>query len=91
MPFEWDDTKNSRNIIKHGVSFEIAQEIFGGNVVTLIDSRMDYGEKRMIAIGRLQEGVLLTIAYTERNNAVRIISARKSNKKERALYEKTYP
>lgn len=90
MQFEWDKAKNQKNLAKHGITFELAQEIFAHKVVTLEDVRLDYGEKRMVAIGVLQEGVYLMVVYTKRQNKTRIISARKANKQERRLYEKTY-
>ena len=43
MTFEWDTAKNQTNIRKHGVSFETAQRIFEGSVLTWFDDRKDYG------------------------------------------------
>lgn len=86
MEFEWDEQKNQANIAKHGVSFEEAAAIFDYPTSEIVDSRVDYGETRYIAIGRNQYFVIFTVVYTERGEAIRIISARRANKRERSLY-----
>ena len=50
--FEWDDGKARYNLGKHGVDFTDAAQIFAGPVLTAIDDREDYGERRIRAIGR---------------------------------------
>ena len=55
MAFEWDVAKNQTNIRKHGVSFETAQRIFEGPVLTWFDDRKDYGEDRYISIGTVEK------------------------------------
>ncbi|MDB9313826.1 BrnT family toxin [Spirulina sp. CS-785/01] len=84
--FEWDENKNQQNIKKHKISFEEATEIFNGIVFTAIDERYDYGETREISIGAIQGVVIITVAHTERNGNIRIISARKATPKERKQY-----
>jgi hypothetical protein len=86
MEFEWDETKNRLNQQKHGISFEEAQEIFYGIVFTSIDERFDYDEIREISIGAIQGVVIVTVAHTERNGKIRLISARKATPKERRQY-----
>ncbi len=89
MEFEWDDRKNRQNIAKHFISFEEATGVFESTSITLEDKRNDYGENRFITIGyvTLADGkVMLTVVYTWRNHRIRIISARKASKKEKALY-----
>lgn len=86
MKYEWDNSKNIINIKKHKISFVEAKEIFKNPVVTWTDNRHDYGEVRKISIGGLSEKVVLTVAYTERNDKRRLISARKAKSKERELY-----
>ena len=88
--FEWDDNKNRENIIKHGISFKRATKIFLGNVLEWIDNRYDYGEERIIALGR-SERTSLYVVYTWRGNARRIISARRATKNERRKYLAVYP
>ena len=86
MQFEWDENKNAQNLKKHGISFEEAQEIFDGIVFNAIDERFDYGEIREISIGAIQGVVIVTVAHTERNGVIRIISARKATRQEKNTY-----
>jgi uncharacterized DUF497 family protein len=86
MEFEWDDSKNTLNQLKHGVRFEDAKLIFNGPVVTTTDNRRDYGECREISIGALTTEIVITAIHTDRNGRKRIISARKANRKERGMY-----
>ena len=89
MEFEWDDSKNTINQIKHGIRFEEAQLIFNGPVLTTTDTRHDYGELREISIGALDMEIVITIIHTDRDGRRRIISARKANRKERGMYYET--
>ena len=86
MRFEWDENKNQQNRQKHGISFEEAKEIFSGIVFTSVDRRFDYDEIREVSIGTLQGFVIVTVAHTERNGKIRLISARKATPKERRQY-----
>ena len=86
MNFEWDENKNRQNQQKHGIGFEEAQEIFNGIVFTAIDDRFDYGEIRETSIGALRGVVIVTVTHTERQNKIRLISARKATPKERRQY-----
>lgn len=86
MEFEWDESKNRHNKKRHGISFKEAQEIFNGIVFTSIDDRFDYGEIREISIGAMGGIVIVTVAHTERQGKVRLISARKATPKERRQY-----
>ena len=89
LSFEWDEDKNEKNQKKHGLSFERACEIFlDVFILTEIDERFPYEETREISIGSIAElGLVIIVAHTDRNGNVRIISARKANKKERMRYE----
>ena len=82
--FSWDPIKNRINITKHGISSFTAAKIFDGPLLEE-DTRQDYGEPRIIALGR-NEGRILYVVYTRRNSVIRIISARKANRNERAEY-----
>jgi uncharacterized protein len=85
--FDWDDVKNRENLRKHGVGFETASGIFEGPVLTTMDDREDYGELREISIGRVGIATILTVAHTDRNGRVRIISARAATSSERRRYD----
>ena len=83
--FSWDPRKNRINIVKHHISFSKAAKIFDGPRLEKEDTRKDYGEKRMLALGR-SEGRILRVVYTRRDSSIQIISARKANTHERAEY-----
>ena len=86
--FEWDDRKAASNWLKHHVSFDEARLVFRDpQAVDRPDLSEDYGEARYVIIG--QAGAeLLTVAYTERGDRYRIISARPATRKERGDYAK---
>jgi uncharacterized DUF497 family protein len=93
--FEWDEAKSETNLEERGFDFAFASLIFDGVTVEVEDRRKDYGERRVVAIG-IADGVYLTIVYTDRGGAKgqvtrRIISARRSSRHERKIYEKTNP
>ena len=86
MDFEWDEAKSSRNLRERGFGFDFAALIFETRVLEARDDRADYAEDRIVAIGEA-EGVVMTVVYTDRQNARRIISARLANKKERQIWQ----
>lgn len=89
MNYEWDENKNQLNIRKHGVDFQLAKRIFEQPVLTVLDTRNDYGEEREISIGLVDGVLMLTVVHTDREyNVVRLISARRATKQERKRYEK---
>lgn len=84
---EWDDEKNDKNIKKHGIRFEDAGLVFGdGARIEYYDEIHSIDEDRYITIGKVED--VLFVVFTERpeNNAIRLISARKANARERRLY-----
>jgi uncharacterized DUF497 family protein len=87
LKFEWDAAKAESNWKKHGVSFELAREIFRDPfAVVRIDERADYGEERFVIIGATENKVLLAVAYTEREDNIRLISARRAIQHEQDDY-----
>jgi len=89
LTFEWDERKAASNERKHGVSFEEAQSVFyDPRAITI--NHPDYAktEMRFIDIGMSNENRVLVVVYTERENRIRIISARKAARNERKQYEK---
>ena len=85
MQFTWDAGKSEANLRDRGFDFAFASLIFEGITIAVEDRRQDYGEKRMVAIG-LADGIHLTVVYTDRQVVQRIISARRSNRRERQIY-----
>ena len=82
IEFEWDPKKAADNLKKHGISFEVASELFEGNHKDTEDTRYEYGETRYIAVGNVDD-VPLVVVFTLRGSNIRIISARKANRNER--------
>jgi uncharacterized protein len=87
MRFEWDEKKRRTNIARHGIDFADLAPLFGGLTITLLDDRYDYGEFRFITLGMLK-GMAITIAHTETEEVIRIISARKATRYEEENYFK---
>ena len=62
-----------------------AGDVFVDDTLTVEDARRDYGEDRFITVGFL-DGTMVVLVWTPRDEAYRIISMRKANERERALY-----
>ena len=86
MRFDWDPAKNEANLNKHGISFNEARHIFDGPILTRVDDRQDYGENRAISLGAQSRDAVLVVVHTERGDKIRLISARKANRRERKVY-----
>lgn len=88
MQFDWDPEKASRNLAKHGISFDEATRVFEDPLfLAFADLDHSFQERRFIIMGELVDGRLLVVAYTERNNQIRLISARLATRQERQTYE----
>jgi uncharacterized protein len=86
--FEWDERKEKENRQKHRVSFKEAETVFYDLYsITIPDPDYSFDEARFIDIGISDKNRLLVVIYTERNDRIRIISARKATKAERNKYE----
>jgi uncharacterized protein len=89
VEFEWDEAKAGANLRAHGVSFELAKTVFRDPfAIERLNDRGDYGELRFVLIGMAESRVLLFVAYTERNERIRIISARRVTQYEQDDYFK---
>ena len=87
MPAEWDEEKSRANLEKHGFSFDDAGQVLAGDTITIPDERYDYGEDRLITLGRLAGRVVVVVHVARRENT-RIISMRKANAREQEIYQK---
>ena len=84
--FDWHSPKAEANWRNHGVTFEQGAKAMGDMfAVAWVDDREDYGEERSNLLG-MCDGVLLHVTYTEREERIRIISARKAERHERDYY-----
>ncbi len=87
--FEWNEAKSEKNLAERGFDFEYACRIFGGDTIEWDDTRRNYGERRVIAIGEVDEEVFVVV-YTLREHVRRIISARPGSRRERDAYHKAF-
>ena len=88
MRFEWDEEKNRMNVQKHGINFNDVIGLFDHPMIVHLDVRHDYEENRWIGIGMMKHHFAVVV-YTERmGDVIRIISARKANKREVRHYVK---
>ncbi|MDF7675949.1 BrnT family toxin [Neisseriaceae bacterium ESL0693] len=86
--FEWNQDKATRNIKKHGVSFEEAVTVFWDEQALLInDTEHSDDENRFVLLGISEKLRTLVVIHCERGESIRIISARLATKTERKQYE----
>lgn len=88
MEFEWAEEKAAANLAKHRVSFDDAKTVFDDPLyVVFYDPDHSFDEHRYIIIGESQQRLLLIVSYTERDDVIRLISAREVTGSERETYE----
>lgn len=91
--FEWDPRKDADNRRKHGLSFDEAQTVFADEHALLLDDP-DHSatEERFILLGLSAAFRVLVVVhgYRDRDDTIRIISARKATKRERQRYEERW-
>ena len=88
LNFEWDERKARSNQEKHAVSFEEATTVFSDPLsLTIPDPDSSEQEPRFVLLGQSYSNRLVVVVHTERQNNVRIISARKATRSERIQYE----
>jgi hypothetical protein len=86
--FEWDSLKATKNLRKHGVSFDEARTVFNDPLARIFDDpEHSADEAREIIIGHSIMRRLLIVSFTERSSAIRVISARVATKREQRDYE----
>ena len=85
MRVEFDQAKRAVTLAERGLDFADAINVFEGRSITLEDERRAYGESRFITIGELGERMVV-IVWTPRGDSRRIISMRRANEREQALY-----
>lgn len=88
MTFEWDPEKAEGNLEKHGISFEEAMSAFADLLsVTISDPDHSVEEQRYLLLGLSYRGLLLVVSHTERGQTIRIINARRADRREKRTYE----
>lgn len=88
MKFEWDSKKEKINLKKHKIDFNLAKLVFYDEfMMERYDiNHSDYEDRYMVIGSVLDSLMVITVIYTERADAIRIISARKANSEERKAY-----
>ena len=87
VKLEFDATQRDTTLKDRGLDFARAGDVFEGNHFTGQDTRQDYAEHRFISVG-LRYARLVVLVWTPRGEARRIISMRKANDREKALYDR---
>lgn len=88
MTFQWDSIKARLNLWKYGVSFaEASTALLDSLAKTALDPDHSVDEYRFITFGLSARQRLLVVSYTERDEIVRLISARLATRGEREIYE----
>ncbi|MEA3355065.1 MAG: BrnT family toxin [Patescibacteria group bacterium] len=87
--FEWDKGNIDKSYQKHGVTPNETEEAFlDEKAIVLKDIKHSLKERRYLLIGENASNKILLVAFTLRNKKIRIISARKANRKEKNRYAK---
>jgi uncharacterized DUF497 family protein len=89
LVFEWDDAKNRANRKKHGVSFEEARSAFlDENARVMPDPEHSEEEERFVLLGLSTSLRILVVChcYRQKDEVIRIISARKADREEQRQY-----
>lgn len=89
MRIEFDPAKDAANQEKHGLSLAVASALDWDEALVWVDDRHEYGELRMIALAP-DTGILYYVAFVDRDDARRIISLRKANRREVRHYVKSF-
>ncbi|MEO1247806.1 MAG: BrnT family toxin [Pseudomonadota bacterium] len=88
MNFEWDPDKATTNESKHSVTFAEAATAFGDPLsLTVFDPNHSETEDRFLLLGQSTFGNLIVVSHTDRGGTIRIVSARRANRRERLQYE----
>jgi uncharacterized DUF497 family protein len=87
LQFEWHNAKAEANFRSHGVSFDLAKTVFKDPfAIEFLDDREEYVEDRFVIVAMAEGKVLLFVAYTEREERIRVISARRATQYEQDDY-----
>lgn len=87
MLVRWDPIKAKSNRSKHGVRFSDAESVLFDPAAVTIEDEDAQREQRYISIGIDVVGRILVVVYAYQDDHIRLISARRATRKERASYE----
>jgi uncharacterized DUF497 family protein len=88
MEFEWDESTRQRNLIKHGIDFALAVTLFDGRPQWTTRSTYP-DEERYLSIGIVEDRFIIVV-WTQRGEAIRLISARRTRNDEKRAYRALY-
>jgi uncharacterized protein len=92
MEYEWDPEKDAENRRKHGLSLaDGIAALEDPNSESWIDDRFDYGEERLITLGRVDARILLVVSVEQSLDRTRIISVRRAERYEERWYYEAHP
>ena len=89
MKITFDLAKRQAALRERGLNFADASIVFAGPTITVQDTRRDYGEMRLQTVGFLADRMVMVV-WTPRNEARHVISMRKCNDREKAIYQKRF-
>lgn len=89
MRIEFDPAKDTKNLIKHGVSLAMAGDLDWEAALVWVDARFEYDEKRMIALAP-ETNTLYYVAFVDRGKVRRVISLRRANRREVKYYVENF-
>lgn len=84
MECEWDEAKRHSNLAKHGIDFRWASRLFEGRPV--VSARSRYSDEEWYVTTGVIADLVVTVVWTRRDTALRIISARRAHHAERRTY-----
>ena len=87
--FDWDDGNVLKNEITHNLKWQTIEELFFNEPLVVVEDKKhsDKTECRCLALGHIDDGRLISVIFTKRDDKIRVISARVMSKKERKFYE----
>ncbi|MGH6853885.1 MAG: BrnT family toxin [Aestuariivirga sp.] len=88
MKLSWDEAKRQRTLDARGLDFALADVVFNGVQFTREDLRREYGERRFITAGFLEDRMVVVV-WTPRGPVRHIISMRKANDREQKAFKQT--
>ena len=86
MRYEWHAAKAEANLAKHGVGFEAVHDFDWNHALVTRDRRRAYDQPRFIALGPIGDRIHVLV-FAWRSGAIRVISLRKANVRERNFHE----
>ena len=89
MLIEFDSEKRVQTLTDRGLDFADAPLAMSGDQLTMLDTRIDYGEARFITVGFI-ENIMVMVVWTPRGEVRRIISMRKCNEREQTRYQQRF-